>query len=97
MRRQIGKFKKTFQDLFSCIVASKFNVFSVIMNNQSSWRNLPTHTTLDGTLYIALYLASPLDLEIVFCFFDFQLINELPRKKIYLDIDLLVSEQAAQS
>ena len=46
---------------------------------------------------MALYSASAEDLDTIACFFDFQEINESPRKMQYPVIDLLVSRHDAQS
>jgi hypothetical protein len=45
----------------------------------------------------ALYSASEEDLETVICFLVLQEINELPKKKHWPEIDLLVSIHHAQS
>ena len=63
----------------------------------SSSNNLTSQVTSLAAEAIALYSASLEDLEIVPCFFDFQLIGEEPNNKMYPVIDLLLFGQEAQS
>ena len=54
-------------------------------------------TTSEAGLAMTIYSAFELDLEIVFCFIDFQLIGEFPNMRTYLVTILRAFGQATHS
>lgn len=56
-----------------------------------------SHVNSAANEAMALYSASVDDLDMVFCFFDFQDMSEFPRKMMNPVVDLLQCKQETQS